>query len=49
MTGNDARLDWRQVSFNDVQIGTTNPAGHYPKQNMPGFKPWTRNILQLQK
>ncbi|HWB31853.1 MAG TPA: hypothetical protein VG714_01640 [Acidobacteriaceae bacterium] len=49
MTGDESRLDRRQISFDDVQVSATNSAGNDPKQNLPGFRLWTRNILDLKE
>jgi hypothetical protein len=49
MAGNELRSDRRQISFNDVQVGTANPASNHPKQNMSGCKLWTGNILDLKE
>jgi len=49
MARNELRFKRRQVPFNDVQVGTTDPAGNHPKQDMPGFKLWTRDILHLKE
>jgi hypothetical protein len=35
MTWNELRLQRREISFNDVQVGTTNPAGNDAKRYVP--------------
>jgi hypothetical protein len=45
MARNELLPDRRQVSFHNMQVSATDPAGNHPEQNMPGFKPWTGNFL----
>jgi hypothetical protein len=49
MTGNELRLKRRQISFDDVKVGATNPAGNNAKQHVPRLKRWTRHLLDLKK
>jgi hypothetical protein len=46
---NQQRSKWRQVSFDDVQIGATNSASHNPKHEMSSLNLWTGNILKLKE
>src|SRR5450755_411764 len=47
MARNELLFDLRQVSFNDVEVRTTDPAGNHPEQDVPGLKLWTGNFLHL--
>jgi hypothetical protein len=49
MTGNELRLKRRQISFNDVQIGTTNSAGYDAQQHVPRLKRRTGHVPDLKK
>jgi hypothetical protein len=41
------RSKWRQISFHDVQISATDPAGNYPKQDVSSLKLGTGHILNF--
>ena len=47
MSRDESWLNWRQISFDDVRVRTTNPASDDSNQNMPGLNLWTANILDL--
>jgi hypothetical protein len=49
MTGNELRLQRREISFDDVQIGTTNPASNDAKQHVPRLQRRTGHVPDLQK
>jgi len=49
MARNELLFNLRQVSFNDVQVCTTDPAGNHPEQDMPGFQLWAGNFLETQE
>ena len=49
MTGNELRSEWRQISFNDVQVSATDSAGNHPQQNMSGFELWTGDVLNIKE
>jgi hypothetical protein len=45
MTGNDAQLDWRQVSFDDVKIGAANTTGNDLEEHGSRLRPRPRDIF----
>lgn len=49
MSGNERRLNRRQILFHDVQISPANSAGKNAKQNAPSLKLRTRNILGFEE
>ncbi len=49
MTGNQLRAQWRQIAFDDVQVGTANPAGNDAQQQVSWLELGTGNVLDLKK
>jgi hypothetical protein len=40
MTGNDQGPPWREISFDEMKIRATDPAGHYAKSNLSASRLW---------
>jgi len=49
VAGNEPWLNRRQISLNNVQVGTTDPAGNYPKQHISGLELGARDVHDLQE
>jgi hypothetical protein len=49
VAGHELLFDLRQVALNDVQVCATDPASNHTEQDMPGFKLWPWNFLQLEE
>ena len=49
MARNEFLLNLRQVSFNNVQVSSTDPAGNHPEQDEASFELWAGNFFHLQE
>jgi hypothetical protein len=49
MARNEFLFNLRQVSFNDVQVSSTDPADYHPEQDVAGFELWAGNSFHLQE
>jgi hypothetical protein len=49
MARNEFLLNLRQVSFNNVQVSSTDPAGNHPEQDVAGCELWAGNFFDLQE
>jgi hypothetical protein len=49
MARNEFLFNLRQVTFNDVQVSSTDSAGNYPEQDVAGLELWAGTLFHLQE
>jgi hypothetical protein len=49
VSGNDFIAMWRQFAFHNVQVRSTDATGAYMKENMAGFKLWSRDVTDFKR
>jgi hypothetical protein len=49
VSGDQRQLRIREISVHDVEIGSANPAGPHPQQDLTGLDPWSLDLLESQR
>jgi hypothetical protein len=48
VAGDEAGTEWREITFNDVEVGAANSAGQNAEEEMAGLKRRARNVFDAE-